>query len=220
MLSLFAQVDQYIEQLVANEDTELVMARQAISKAGWADQSISPVQGKLLQFFARSCQAKRILEVGTFGAYSTLWLAKALPPEGKLITIESDQEHAEHAIHIIQQSAHQHQIELLQGTGLHCMTELLSQRGAPFDFFFIDADKPPYLEYFQLAIKLARKGSIIVCDNVIRNGKVLDETSNDEKVIGVRRLNNYLKDCKEVTAVILQTVGNKEYDGMVLAVVN
>lgn len=184
-----------------------------------ADQSISAVQGKMLQFFASCCGAKRILEVGTFGAYSTLWLAKALPTDGHLVTIEFSEEHARVAQQTINQSAHKHQIELVRGMAYDVMNNLLESQTEPFDLIFIDADKPPYQSYFQMALKLARKGSIIICDNVIRNGLVLDNHSLDEKVKGVQRLNDYLKECNQVCSVILQTVGCKEYDGMVLAVV-
>lgn len=218
-MPLFSQVDQYIEELLAVEDQDLKRARLAIVQAQWPDQSISPVQGKLLQCFIHSCNAKRVLELGTFGAYSTLWMAKAMPHDGKLITIECSEEHAAVARNSIAQSDQCNNIELQVGVALELLTAMVESNTEPFDMIFIDADKPPYVAYFKLALKLSRKGSIIICDNVVRNGKVLDKDSSDEKVRGVQRLNTYLKTCAEVTCTILQTVGSKEYDGMVFAVV-
>lgn len=216
---VFKEVDHYIASLLAQENSDMLNARLLIQQANLPDQSISPVQGKLLQVLASSCGSKRILELGTFGAYSTLWLANILPPDGTLITIEYDPFHAQIARQTINSSIHSKQIELRTGRALEILEEMIQKNMQPFDFIFIDADKTPYLEYFKMALKLSRKGSMIVCDNVIRNGLVLDASSNDEKVQGVQRLNNYLSTCKEVTATLLQTVGEKEYDGMVLAVV-
>jgi predicted O-methyltransferase YrrM len=218
--SVFEKVDHYIASFTANEDDALLYATAEIKKENLPDQSISPVQGKLLQVFAKSCNAKRILEIGTFGAYSTIWLAKILPADGKLITIEFDAKHAEVAERNIAHAALNNLVEIRTGKAQEILTAMIEHGEPAFDLIFIDADKPPYLEYFQMALKLSRPGSIIICDNVIRNGKVLDENTTDEKVIGVQRLNRYLQDCKEVTATILQTVGAKEYDGMVIAVVN
>lgn len=217
---IFTKVDHYIAGLVAHEGPHLTGATALIRAAGLPDQSISPVQGKLLQVFARACQAKRILEVGTFGSYSTIWLAEALPKQGRLITIESDEIHAEVALENIQRAGLQERVTLKRGRAMDVLNTMIETGEAAFDLIFIDADKPPYTEYFQAALRLSRKGSIIICDNVIRNGAVLNEASQDEKVKGVQRLNAFLKDCKEVTATILQTVGVKEYDGMVIAVVN
>lgn len=217
---LFSKVDHYIADVLATEDNALTQATTLIRKKGLPDQSISPVQGKLLQVFARACQARRILEVGTFGAYSTICLARALAENGELITIESDDVHAEVALENIRGAGLEQSITLKRGKAKDVLDELIGANATPFDLIFIDADKPPYTEYFQAALKLSRPGSIIICDNVIRNGAVLDTTSQDEKVRGVQRLNTFLKDCKEVTATILQTVGVKEYDGMVIAVVN
>lgn len=218
--SIFEKADNYIGALLAPEDEALVQATALIEKEKLPNQSISSVQGKMLQVFAKACNAKRVLELGTFGAYSTIWLAKALPENGKLVTIEFDETYAKVAQQNIDNANLSHIIDMKIGKASDILNEMLKNNELPFDLIFIDADKPPYAEYFQMALKLSRKGSIIICDNVIRNGKVLDENSNDEKVKGVQRLNKFLKDCKEVTAIILQTVGTKEYDGMVLSVVN
>lgn len=216
----FERVDNYISSMLAIESPSLITATHVIENEHLPNQSISPVQGKFLQVLAKACNAKRVLEMGTFGAYSTIWLAMALPQDGKLVTIEFNETHAKIARQNIENANLGHIIDMKIGKAIDILDDMQKQREEPFDLIFIDADKPPYTEYFQMALKLSRKGSIIICDNVIRNGKVLDENSEDEKVKGVQRLNRYLKDCKEVTAIILQTVGVKEFDGMVIAVVN
>lgn len=215
---LFERVDAYIAGLLGQEDKALSDATELIEARGIPNASISPNQGKFLQVLALACNAKRILELGTLGAYSTLWLAKALPKDGKVISIEFDPFHAEVARQNIANAGLSEQIELRQGSALDILPQLEGQ--APFDMVFIDADKPPYKEYFEWAIRLGRPGTVIVADNVIRNGKVLEPDSSDEKVRGVQRLNSWLANCNDVTATILQNVGVKEYDGMVVAVVN
>lgn len=214
---IFEKVDDYINGLFFENDPALTFATENIVANGIADASISPVQGQLLQVFAKACNAKKILEIGTLGGYSTIWLAKALPDDGMVITLEFDPFHAQVAKQNIDHAQLKNKVEIKTGKALDILPSL--QTEAPFDLIFIDADKPPYTEYFQWALKLSRKGSIIICDNVIRNGKVLDEQSSDEKVTGVQRLNTFLSTCKEVKATILQTVGSKEYDGMVIAIV-
>ncbi|MES2780783.1 MAG: O-methyltransferase [Bacteroidota bacterium] len=214
---VFEKVDDYINGLFFDNDPALTYATENIIKNGIEDASISPVQGQLLQVFAKACNARKILEVGTLGGYSTIWLAKALPDDGKVITIEYDAFHAQVAKQNIDHAQLGKKVEIKVGKALDILPTLGTE--APFDLIFIDADKPPYTEYFQLALTLSRKGTIIICDNVIRNGKVLDEQSTDEKVKGVQRLNTFLSTCKEVKATILQTVGSKEYDGMVIAIV-
>ncbi|SCY36683.1 O-methyltransferase [Flavobacterium caeni] len=218
--TLFEKVDHYIAGLTAKENPALLHATATIDGANLFNQSISAVQGKMLQVFLKACNAQRVLELGTFRAYSTIWLAQGLPKNGKLVTIEFDQTHAEVARQNIEHAHLETIVELKVGNALEILATMIQDNEPPFDLFFIDADKPPYLEYFQMALKMSRKGSIIICDNVIRNGKVLDEDSTDEKVRGVQRLNDFLKNCDQVTATILQTVGTKEYDGMLIAVVN
>ncbi len=218
--SVFEQVDNYISGLLAPEDQVLHHVTASLSDHNIPNASISPNQGKLLQVLAVACKAKKILELGTLGAYSTLWLARSLPPDGKVISLEWDENCAALAKENVKKAGMAHQIEIRQGRALDLLPQLETENTGPFDMIFIDADKPPYTEYFQWAIRLGRPGTIIVADNVIRNGKVLDADSTDEKVQGVRRLNAWLAGCKQVTATILQTVGVKEYDGMVVAVIN
>lgn len=214
--NIFARVDEYIGNLLAPETEALKHAELTTGAAGIPMMNISPVQGKMLQVFAAMCRAKYILELGTLGGYSTIWLAGALPENGKVTTIEIDPAYAAVAQKNFEHAGMQHKIDLRVGKAL----DILPTLTGPYDMIFIDADKPPYTEYFDRAIQLARPGSIIVADNVIRNGQVLDENSTDEKVQGVRRLNNWLSGNEAVTSIILQNVGVKEYDGMVVAVVN
>lgn len=168
---------------------------------------------------AAACQAKKILELGTLGGYSTIWLARALPAGGKLISLEYEERYAAVARRNIELAGLSDRVEIRTGKALDLLPQLIAQNEGPFDLFFIDADKPPYTEYVQYALKLARPGSIIICDNVIRQGGVLDTNSGDDKVKGVQRLNAFLSHCKNVSATILQTVGTKDHDGMAIAVV-
>lgn len=216
----FRQVDEYIGDLLANEDNILQGILANNKAAGLEPIHISPIQGKLLQVLARTCGAKRILELGTHGGYSTVWLARAMSEEGQLITIEADAENAELAENNIAFAGVADKVSVRQGKALDVLQALAAENLPPFDMVFIDADKPPYKEYFELAVKLSRPGAIIVADNVIREGKVLDINSTDEKVKGVQRLNKMLQSYEKVTAIILPTLGVKEYDGMVVAVVN
>lgn len=216
---LFQDVDKYIRTLLAPEDEILQETIQSLDKNGLPQHSVSANQGKFLQVLMKACNARNVLELGTLGGYSTIWLARALPENGKAITIEFDEAHARVAQQNFEKACLSHKIELINGKALDILPKLISTLKEPFDFIFIDADKPPYVEYFNYALKLSRPGTIIVCDNVIREGKVLDENSTDEKVIGVQKLNEMLQNNSKVTATILPTLGAKEYDGMVIAVV-
>jgi caffeoyl-CoA O-methyltransferase len=218
--SLFAQVDAYIADLTGQHDDALDAALAAADAAGLPSIAVSANQGKFLRVLARACGARRILEIGTLGGYSTIWLARALPPDGKLVTLEFEPKHAEVARANFIRAGLDGQIDLRLGKALEVLPQLEAEGAGPFDFVFIDADKPPYPEYFKWALRLARPGTLIVADNVIRGGRVLDPASPDENVPGVRRLNAMLANNPAVTATILQTVGAKEHDGMVLAVVN
>jgi predicted O-methyltransferase YrrM len=214
---LFEEVDNYITGLFPEGMSELNNTNENIRRNGLPDISVSPAQGQLLQVLALSCKAKRILEIGTLGGYSTIWMAKALPQGGKLITIESEPKHAAVALQNIREAQLHDTVEIKEGKALDVLQTL---RGAePFDLIFIDADKLPYTEYFQEALKLSKSGTTIICDNVIRGGRVLDKNSMDDNVKGVQRLNQYLSTCTAVTATILQTVGAKEHDGMAIAIV-
>jgi len=217
--TIFSSVDNYISNLLITPDPALTNTEAAIDAAGIPSISVSPNQGKFLHILARLCQAKKILEVGTLGGYSTIWMARALPENGKLITLEIDPTHAAVAQKNIENAGLEHIVDIRIGKAIDLLPELQASGAGPFDMIFIDADKPPYAEYFQWAIKLSRPGTLIVTDNVIREGKVLDPDNNDPMVAGARRFNQALADSDAVTATIIQTVGSKEHDGMAIAIV-
>lgn len=217
---LFEKTDRYISDLLAPEDAALQAVIASLEAAQIPQASVSANQGKMLQLLALLANACHILELGTLGGYSTIWLARALPEGGKLISLEYDPAHAEVARQNIRNAGLESKVEIRVGKALDLLPQLEAENLPPFDMVFIDADKPPYTEYFQFALRLARPGALIVADNVIRDGKVLDPDHPDEKVQGVRRFNEMLSKNPAVTATILQTVGAKEWDGMALAVVN
>ncbi len=217
--SLFASVDQYINDLLAPEDDALKATEQSIIDNQIPQMSVSPNQGKFLQVLATLCRARKILEVGTLAGYSTIWMARALPKDGRLVTIEFDALHAGVAQENIQRAGLAEQVDIRIGAALDVLPDLEAEGIGPFDMIFIDADKPPYAEYYEWALKLSRPGTLIIADNVIREGQVLDPNSSDEKVQGVQRLNQLLATDSRVSATIFQTVGLKEHDGMAMAVV-
>lgn len=217
---IFQEVDNYIISLFATEDKALLDAKHSSDLVGIPQQCISAIQGKFLQTMMKACNANRVLELGTFVGYSAIWMAKALPENGKLISIEVDQKISAVAQQNIENAELSKKIQLKVGSALDILPKYITNNEEPFDMIFIDADKPPYKEYFQYALQLSRPGTIIILDNVIRNGKVLDEITSDERVVGVKRLNLYLSECKEVTSIILQSAGVKDHDGMAVVVVN
>jgi predicted O-methyltransferase YrrM len=217
---IFSKVDHYISDLLAVEDSALKETIKSLDREGLPQHSVSANQGKFLQVMMMVCDAKRVLELGTLGGYSTIWIARALPEGGKVVTIEVDMHHGAVAQRNIDNAGLSAKVDLRVGNALDILPQIMVEKAAPFDMIFIDADKPPYTEYFEFALELSRPGTLIICDNVIREGKVLDPHSEDEKVQGVLRFNNMLSRNKRVTATILQTVGVKEYDGMAIAVVN
>ena len=216
---LFESVDQYISQLFHDDDDCLKATEQSILESGIPQISVSPNQGKFLHILAKLCSAKKILEMGTLGGYSTIWMARALRENGKLVTLEIDKKHAEVAQQNFNRCGLAEKIEIRLGKAIDILPQLKAEGAAPFDMIFIDADKPPYTEYFQWALKLSRPGTLIIADNVIREGKVLLDESPDEMVTGVKRFNQFLSQCTDVTATIFQTVGAKEHDGMAIALV-
>ena len=216
---LFAAVDEYINDLFAPEDPALIAAKDTIAQSGIPDASVSASQGSFLQLMSRLVRATRILELGTFAGYSTIWLARGLAENGKLITIEANPIHAELAKANLKRAGLTDRVDLRIGKGLDRLPELETESAGPFDLVFIDADKPPYTEYFQWALRLSRPGTLLIFDNVVREGKVLDPSSDDPAVQGVRRLNQALATEPRVSATILANVGIKKYDGMAIALV-
>lgn len=217
--NIFKDVDSYISNQLAHEDQVLKDVIKSLDASGIEQISVSANQGKLLQVLMMACNARRVLELGTLGGYSTIWMARALPHDGKLITVEFEKKHADVARTNIENAGLQHCIELKEGRALDILEQMIASYERPFDFIFVDADKPPYAEYFELALKLSHPGTVMVFDNVIREGKVLNENTSDEKVKGVQRFNQALAHNKQVTATILATFGAKELDGMAVLVV-
>lgn len=217
--NIFGAVDDYISNLFEKEDSSLKATEQSIIDSKIPAISISPNQGKFLQILARLNNAKKILEIGTLAGYSTIWLARALPKNGKLITLEYEPLHARVAQKNIEHAGLESIVEIREGKALDLLPKLVEEGAGPFDMIFIDADKTPYKEYFDWSLKLSRSGTLIVSDNVIREGKVLDAKNTDEMVNGVKRFNTALAANPAVTATIIQTVGSKEHDGMALAIV-
>jgi predicted O-methyltransferase YrrM len=217
---LFKAVDKYISKLVGEEDKVLKYALKSMKEADIPAISVTANQGKFLQVLALTKGAKKILELGTLGGYSTIWMARALPPNGHLLTLEYEQKHADVAQKNINKAGLDNIVEIRVGKALDLLPILEQEKIGPFDMIFIDADKEPYAEYFEWALKLSKPGTLIVADNVIREGKVLDKDPKDSRVTGVQRLNNLLAGNTKVTATIIQTVGDKEHDGMAIAVVN
>ena len=214
---LWAAVDRYIDGVLVTPDEALSAALAASARAGLPPIAVSPSQGKLLHLMARAQSARRILEIGTLGGYSTIWLARALPEDGKLITLEADSKHAEIAGANIARAGLDRRVDLKLGEALKTLPLLAAE--APFDFTFIDADKPNNANYFSWALKLSRRGSLIVVDNVVRDGEIVKASSRDPGVRGVRRLFDFIAAEPRVSATAIQTVGSKGYDGLVVALV-
>jgi predicted O-methyltransferase YrrM len=216
---LWNAVDRYINDQLVPSDAALEAALAASAEAGLPAINVAPNQGKLLQILAQLRGARAILEIGTLGGYSTIWLARALPPGGRLITLEADPKHAEVAKANITRAGLTGVVELRLGRALDTLPVLLRENRGPFDMIFIDADKSGYPDYFGWALKLSRQGSLIVADNVVRKGAVADPASADPMVQGVRRFTELVAAEPRVSATAIQTVGSKGYDGLAIALV-
>ncbi len=215
----WTRVDRYINDLLAPSDSALEAALKASKAARLPQISVTPNQGKLLQILARAVKARRILEVGTLGGYSTIWLARALPKNGRLISLEADPKHAMVARGNIERAGLSKVVEIRLGRAQETLPQVLRQHLGPFDLTFIDADKRGYPEYFVWALKLSHPGSLIVADNVIRDGAVADPRSKDPNVRAIRQFNKLLAAEPRVAATAIQTVGSKGYDGFAVALV-
>ena len=212
-------VDRYIVDTLLSPDPVLDAALKSSADAGLPSINITPNQGKFLQLLAQTQGARKILELGTLGGYSTIWLAHALPPGGRLITLEFDPKHAEVARANIARAGLAEIVELRVGAALEILPQLATARCGPFDFIFIDADKVNYPGYFEWALKLSRPGTLIIADNVVRKGAVIDSSSNDPNVQAVRRFHELVAAEPRVSATAIQTVGSKGYDGFTLMIV-
>jgi caffeoyl-CoA O-methyltransferase len=216
---LFTAVDSYLDGLFGPPDAALAGALARSAAADLPPISVSANLGRLLHVLALACGARAILEVGTLGGYSAIWLARALPADGTLVSLEYEPKHAEIARQNIDAAGLADRVDIRVGRGLDLLAELERDGAGPFDMVFIDADKPPYAEYFQAALSLSRPGTLIVADNVVRDGKVVLDSSDDDAVVGVQRFNAALAADRRVTAAIIQQVGVKGHDGMAFAVV-
>ncbi len=212
-------VDNYLNERLIAADPALDAAMQANAAAGLPSIDLSPTQAKFLHLLARIQGAQRILELGTLGGYSTIWLARALPASGRLITLEADPRHAQVAKENIARAGLASIVEVRLGPALDSLAKLHAEGVAPFDLIFIDADKPNNPAYLEWALKLSRPGSIIVVDNVIREGAIVDPANPDPSVQGTRRFFDLLHGHPRFESTAQQTVGAKGYDGFALALV-
>jgi predicted O-methyltransferase YrrM len=215
----WAVVDDYLQDRLVTEDPALVETSRAIVDAGLPPIGVTPLQGKLLMLLARLSGASRILEIGTLGGYSTTWLARALPQDGHLITLEAEPRHAEVARANLDRSGVGDRVDIRLAPALDTLPRLAEEGAGPFDLVFIDADKPNTPHYVRWALELTRPGSVIITDNVVRHGGVADATSDDEAVRGMRAFLDLAAGEPRLDATAVQTVGAKGWDGFVLAIV-
>jgi predicted O-methyltransferase YrrM len=215
----WSAVDQYLSDLLTPSDPALEQTLADSASAGLPAIQVPPTQGKLLNLLAQSLRARQVLEIGTLGGYSTIWLARALPPDGRLITLEAEPAHAEVARRNLERAGLASVAEIRLGPALATLPQLVAEGRGPFDLVFIDADKPAYVDYLDWALRLTRRGSLIVADNVVRKGAVADPANGDPSVAGVRRFLERLAVEPRVSATAIQTVGGKGYDGFALALV-
>jgi predicted O-methyltransferase YrrM len=218
-LERWTAVDRYYESLLAPADPVLEATLRTSAEAGLPDIQVSALQGKLLYLLATACGARRVLEIGTLGGYSTTCLARALPSDGRLLSLELESKHAEVARANLARAGVADRVEIRLGPATLSLEQLHRENPAPFDLVFIDADKASYPEYLDGAVRLSRAGTLIIADNVVRRGDVTEPDSTDPNVQGIRRMNEQLARDPRVSATAIQTVGVKGYDGMMFAVV-
>ncbi|MBK9125993.1 MAG: O-methyltransferase [Chloroflexi bacterium] len=216
---LWTAVDEYIQRTLVPPDPALDAALDASAEAGLPEIHVAPNQGMMLHLLARMQHPKRILEVGTLGGYSTIWLAMALAPDGHLITLEYDPKHAQVAQENITRAGLADRVEIRVGRAIDSLAQLAAEGLDSFDLIFIDADKPSNPDYFRWALALSRPGTVIIVDNVVREGRIVDEGSTDGSVRGVREMFDVIAAEPRVDATAVQTVGAKGYDGLLLALV-
>ena len=218
--STWTAVDDYFAKFLISPDKALEQAQTDSQTAGLPAIAVSPLQGKQLLVLAQMQNSKKILEIGTLGGYSTIWLARALPDDGRLITCEFSSKHAEVAKANIARAGLSHKVEIRVGPALDTLPLLAAEKRGPFDFIFIDADKRNNPGYFDWALKLSRPGSVILVDNVVRDGAVADLKNTDPDIVGIRTMHERIAAEPRVTATAIQTVGAKGYDGYTLIRVN
>jgi predicted O-methyltransferase YrrM len=213
-------VDAYFSDTIVRRDSVLEAALKANAEAGLPSIDVSAAQGKMLYLLARMAGAKRALEIGTLGGYSTIWIARALPPDGRLLTIEYDEKHANVARANIARAGLGDKVELRVGAALEILPKIEAERLGPFDFVFIDADKNNNANYLSWALRLSRPGTVIIVDNVVRDGRIADASSKDTDVSGTRRMFDMMAREPRLQATAIQTVGAKGWDGFALAIVD
>lgn len=217
---IWTTVDSYLAEKLIPPDPALDSAQEAAAAAEMPAISVSPTEGKLLQVLAMSVRARSILEIGTLAGYSTIWLARGMAPGGRIITLEKEPKHAEVARANVARAGFADVVQIRVGSALETLSQLHAEKHDPFDLIFIDADKQRIPEYFEWALELSHSGSIIMVDNVVRDGSVIDAEGDDPDTVGVRRFFDMLSTTSRVTGTAVQTVGVKGYDGFALAVVN
>jgi predicted O-methyltransferase YrrM len=220
MEQLWTDVENYLDQLLVKPDVEFANVLAASKDAGLPAIHVNAGQGKLLELFVRFLGARRVLEVGTLGGYSTAWFAKSLPRDGYLISLELDPARAELARTNLDRFSFSCHLEIKVGDAVQSLRELHESNSAPFDVIFLDADKAQYGEYLDWSIKLSRRGTMIVADNVVRKGEIINENSEDPAIQGVRRFNEMVAADPRLQATAIQTVGSKGYDGFCLIYVD
>jgi predicted O-methyltransferase YrrM len=212
-------VDGYFQDHLMPTDPVLEAALASSKAAGLPSIAVAPNQGKLLNLLARIHGAARILEIGTLGGYSTIWLARALPEDGRLVSLEYEQKHADVARANLELAGLSAKVEVRVGAALDSLEAMIQAGDEPYDLVFIDADKPNNANYFRRALSLTRKGSVIICDNIVRSGEVIDADHPDDRVQGSRRFAEFVGAEPRVDATVVQTVGSKGYDGFALCLV-
>ena len=220
MDSTWQAVDDYFERHLALSESALVAALADSSAAGLPAINVTPALGRLLALLVQATGARRILEVGTLGGYSTIWMARALPADGLLVTLELNQHHAAVAQRNIERAGVAGRVKIVVAPASDTLRSMIADGAEPFDLVFIDADKERSLEYFEAALALSHPGTLIIVDNVVRNGAVVDAAATDPMVLGIQRLVDRLAGESRVSATAIQTVGGKGYDGFLLARVN
>lgn len=216
---IWTNVDSYFSRALIKSDKALDAATKTNRKSNLPPIDVTPLQGKFLEVMVRATGARRVLEIGTLGGYSTLWLARALPADGMVTTLEIEPRHAAIAQKNIEKAGFTNRVNLRIGPAAKTLAAMVAEPVAPFDFIFIDADKAGYPEYLKWSLKLSHPGTVIIADNVVRDGKVIDPASPDPNIQGVRRFTELLAAEPRLSTTVLQTVGGKGYDGFAIGIV-